>query len=157
VTIPSGVGRVIAFAATIVFVALIAWCSRNSTKYRRMTGIDRCMGMPVYAGPAGPLVGHLIGGAIVDPGTGPLQAINLSVVVDGDVRSVWRRQSDVMKWYVPVGVISAKECRWTSPNLLPGGRWQLTGLEFGLDVPLWHRLFGGWSPRHGSLTSGGPI
>ena len=60
------------------------------------------MGMPVYAGPAGPLVGHLIGGALIDPETGPVQAIDVSVVVDGEVRSVWRRQSDVMKWYVPL-------------------------------------------------------
>jgi hypothetical protein len=88
-----------------------------------MTGIDRSMGMPVYAGPAGPLVGYLIGVPSLIPGTGSAQAIDLSVVVDGGVRSVWRRQSDVMKWYVRVGVISAKECHWTSPNLLPGGPW----------------------------------
>src|SRR5437870_6193646 len=131
-TLSSAVGRAAAFALAIVFVALIAWCSRSSTKYRRMTGADHCMGMPVHAGPAGPLVGYLIGGAIVDPGTGPVQAIDVSVVVDGGVRSVWRRQSDVMKWYVRVGAISAKECHWTSPNLLPGGRWQPTSLEFGL-------------------------
>ena len=69
----------------IVFVALIAWCSRTSPKYRRMTRADHCVGMPVHAGPTGPLVGYLIGGAIVDPGTGPVQAINVSVVVDGEV------------------------------------------------------------------------
>ena len=108
-------------------------------------------------GPAGPLVGHLIGGALIDPGTGPVQAIDVSVVVDGEVRSVWRRQSDVMKWYVPVGVISPKECRWTSPNLLPDGQWQPTSLEIGLDVRLWHRLFGGWTPHHGPLTTGTTI
>jgi hypothetical protein len=77
------------------------------------------------------------------------------VTIPSGVGRVIAFAATIMKWYVPVGVISAKECRWTSPNLLPGGRWQLTGLEFGLDVPLWHGLFGGWSPRHG--TSGGPI
>lgn len=122
-----------------------------------MTGVDRCLGMPVYAGPVGPLVGHLISGALVDPGTGPVQAVGLTVVVDGEVRSVWRRQSDVMRWYVPVGVISPKECHWTSPNLLADGKWHPTRLEFGLEVPLWHRMFDGWTTHHGLFTSGDPI
>ena len=155
-TLSSAVGRAAAFAMAIVFVALIAWCSRSSTKYRRMTGADHCMGMPVHAGPTGPLVGYLIGGAIVDPGTGPVPAINVSVVVDGEVRSVWRREADVMTWYVPVRAIAPKACLWTAPSLT-GGTWQPTRLEFGLDAPLWHRLFGGWSPHHGWLTSGEPI
>src|SRR5881409_2096180 len=157
ITLSSAVGRAAAFAVAIVFVALIAWCSRTSPKYRRMTRADHCVGMPVHAGPTGPLVGHLIGGAIVDPGTGPVQAINVSVVVDGGVRSVWRRQADVMKWYVRVGAISPQECHWTRPDLTPGGKWQPTSLEFGLDDRLWHRLFGGWSARHTLLTSSGPI
>ncbi len=146
ITISSAVGRAAAFAVALVFVALIAWCSKSSPKYRRMTQADHCMGMPVHAGPTGPLIGYLIGGALVDPGTGPVQAIDVSVVVDGETRSVWRRQSDVMTWYVPV---------WTSASLT-GGTWQPTNLEFGLDVPLWHRLFGGWT-RYGLLTSGRPI
>jgi hypothetical protein len=137
--------------------ALVAWCATMSTKYRRMTGIDRCMAMPVYAGPAGPLVGYLIGGAIVDPGTGPVKAIDVTVVVDGEVRSVWRRQSEVMQWYVPVGAISSRECRWTSPNLLPAGKWQPTALEFGLDVQLWHRILSGWSTHRGLFAIGEPI
>ena len=44
-----------------------------------------------------------------DAGEGPVQAVNITVVVDGEQRSVWRRRSEVMKWYVPVGVISPRE------------------------------------------------
>ena len=65
------VRRAAALVAALLSVALIAWCSARSTRYRRMTGFDRCLGMPVYAGPVGPLVGYLIGGALVDPGLGP--------------------------------------------------------------------------------------
>src|SRR5205809_6126760 len=114
-TLSSAVGRAAAVDVAIVFVALIAWCSRSSTKYRRMTGADHCMGMPVHAGPTGPLVGYLIGGAIVDPGTGPVQAINVSVVIDGVVRSAWRRPADVMTWYVPVHPTSSQDCLCTAP------------------------------------------
>src|SRR2546422_3939867 len=109
-TLSSAVGRAAAFAMAIVFVALIAWCSRSSTTYRRMTRADHCMGMPVHAGPTGPLVGYLIGGAIVDPGTGAVPAINVSVVVDGEVRSVWRREADVMTWRSEERRVG-KECR----------------------------------------------
>jgi len=144
-------------AAAMFFAALVAWCSTTSTKYRRMTGIDRCTAMPVYAGPAGPFVGYLIGGALVDAGAGPVQAVNLTILVDGERRSVWRRQSEVMKWYVPVGAISLRECHWTSPNLLPNGKWQLTPLEYGLEVRLWHRPFDGWSAHHGWFTTGDAI
>ena len=56
-TISSAVGRAAAFAVALVFVALIAWCSKSSPKYRRMTKADHCMGMPVHAGPTGPLIG----------------------------------------------------------------------------------------------------
>jgi hypothetical protein len=103
-------------AAAMFVAAFVAWCSSTSTKYRRMTGIDRCTAMPVYAGPAGPFVG-----------------------------------------YVPVGVISSNECHWTSPNLLPNGKWQVTPLEYGLDVRLWHRPFDGWSAHHGWFTIGDAI
>ena len=102
------------------------------------------------------MVGFLIGGARVDPGTGPVAAINVSVVVDGQVRSVWRRESDVMGWYVPEHAISPNQCLWTPPGL-PGDTWQPTRLEFGLDAPLWHRLFGGWTAYHSLLTSWRPI
>ena len=57
ITISSAVGRAAAFAVALVFVALIAWCSKSSPKYRRMTKSDHCMGMPVHAGPTGPLIG----------------------------------------------------------------------------------------------------
>jgi hypothetical protein len=156
ITLSSAVGRAAAFAVALLCVALIAWCSRSSSKYRPMTQADHCMGMPVSAGPTGPLIGYLLGGAVVDPGTGPVEAINVSVVVDGQIRSVWRRQSDVVKWYVPVHAISPKDCTWTSPGLT-GGTWQPTRLEFGLDAPLWHRLFGGWTAHYGFLTSRRPI
>src|SRR2546426_1047847 len=156
ITISSAVGRAAAFAVALVFVALIAWCSKSSPKYRRMTKADLCMGMPVHAGPTGPLIGYLIGGALVDPGTGPVQAIDVSVVVDGETRSVWRRQSDVMTWYVPVRAISPKECVWTSPSLT-GGTWQPTKLQICLHLPPLHRPFGGWTRSYGLLTSGTPI
>src|SRR2546428_7614131 len=121
-TISSAVGRAAAFAVALVFVALIAWCSKSSPKYRRMTKADHCMGMPVHAGPTGPLIGYLIGGAVVDPGSGPVQAIDVSVVVDGETRSVWRRQSDVMNWYVPVHPISPEKGGWAAPGLYRGAR-----------------------------------
>src|SRR3989442_12484341 len=114
ITISSAVGRAAAFGVALVFVALIAWCSKSSPTYRRMTKADHCMGMPVHPGPTGPLIGYLIGGAVVDPGTGPVQAIDISVVVDGETRSVWRRQSDVMNWYVPVPPLSPK--KWVRPR-----------------------------------------
>jgi len=156
INLSSAAGRAAAFAVALVLIALIAWCSRSSPKYRTMTTADHCVGMPVSAGPTGPRIGYLIGGAVLDPGTGPVEAINLSVVVDGQTRSVWRRQDDVMNWYVPVRGFSPKECLWTPPGLT-GGRWQPTELEFGLDAPLWHRLFGGWTAHYGLLTSGRPI
>ncbi len=156
ISVSSAVGRAAAFSVAVVILVLIAWCSRSSTKYRPITVADRCMGMPVRAGPKGPLVGFLIGGATVDPGTGPVEAINVSVVVDGQVRSVWRRESDVMSWYVPDHAISPNQCLWTPPGLA-GGKWQPTKLEFGLDAPLWHRLFGGWTAHYALLTSGRPI
>src|SRR5207245_11684741 len=121
-TISSAVGRAAAFAVALVFVALIAGCSKSSPKDRRMTKSDDCMGMPVHAGPTGPLIGYLIGGALVDPGSGPVQAIDVSVVVDGETRSVWRRQSDVMTWYVPVRAISPKDCVWRAPGPTGGTR-----------------------------------
>ena len=155
-SISSAVGRAAAFAVALVCVALIAWCSRGRPKYRPMTKADHCVGMPVHAGPTGPLIGHLIGGAAVDPGTGPVAAINVSVVVDGQVRSVWRRESDIMNWYVPDHAVSPKNCLWTSPGPT-GGTWQPMPLEFGLDAPLWHRLFEGWTAHFGLLTSGRPI
>src|SRR5881409_473438 len=124
-TISSAVGRAAAFAVALVFVALIAWCSKSSPKYRRMTKADHCMGMPVHAGPTGPLIGYLIGGAVVDPGSGPVQAIDVSVVVDGETRSVWRRQSGVMTGYGPVVSIQPKRCSHRSPGLT-GGTWQPT-------------------------------
>src|SRR3989441_353621 len=156
ITISSPVGRGAAFAAAPVFVALIAWCSKSSPKYRRMTKADHCMGMPVHAGPTGPLIGYLIGGALVDPGSGPVQAIDVSVVVDGETRSVWRRQSDVMTWYVPEPAHSPKDCVWAAPGLT-GGTIESENLEFDLDVPLWHRLFGGWTRSYGLFTSWRPM
>src|SRR2546427_11034295 len=131
-TISSAVGRAAAFAVALVFVALIAWCSESSPKYRRMTKADHCIGMPVHAGPTGPLIGYLIGGALVDPGTGPVQAIDVSVIVDGETRNAWRGQSDVMTWYVPVHAISPKKWVWTTPG--PTGReWQATKHQIALS------------------------
>src|SRR5947207_15914048 len=117
ITISSAVGRAAAFAVALVFVALIAWCSKSSPKYRRMTKADHCMGMPVHAGPTGPLIGYLIGGALVDPGTGPVQAIDISGVADGETRSGWRRRAAGMAWYVPARAISRNEWEWTAPSL----------------------------------------
>src|SRR5213079_97915 len=113
ITISSAVGRAAAFAVALVFVALIAWCSKSSPKYRRMTKADHCMGMPVHAEPTGPLIGYLIGGARVDPGSDLVQTLDVSFVVDAEPRSVRRRQSDASTWYVPARAISPKQCGWT--------------------------------------------
>src|SRR2546429_4573219 len=102
ITISSAVGRAAAFAVALVFVALIAWCSKSSPKYRRMTKADHCMGMPVHAGPTGPLIGYLIGGALVDPGPRPGPAIDVSLGVAGATRRARRRPSYVLPWFVPV-------------------------------------------------------
>lgn len=142
-------------AITLVAGGLIAKCALSGTKYRRFTSADRCMAMPVYAGPAGPLIGNLAGGGLFDPGNGgkPVNAINISVVVDGGVRSVWRREPETRNWYVPMGVISAANCRWTPADLYQGA-WKPSRLEFGLDVPLWHHfLRRGWSTRGGLLAT----
>ena len=146
----------LAFATIVLAASLVMVWSPHTTKYRRFSGVDRCMAMPVYAGPAGPFVGNLIGGALVNTEGGLVEAINVSVIVDGGTRSVWRRASDVKKWYVPVGVISTRECHWNAPRLL-GGQWEPTPLEFGLDVRLWHRILGGWTAKRGLLTRGEPI
>lgn len=144
-------------AAVLLAAGWLAACSSGKTPYRRFTKDDRCVGMPVHTRAAGPLVGHLLGGAIVAVPTGPLQAIKLSVVVDGVERTVWRRMAQVVNWYVPRGVISAEQCQWTSPNRLAEGAWQPPPPEYGLDARLWRRLFGGWSARRGLFTIGPPI
>src|SRR5437667_12860947 len=115
ITISSAVGRAAAFAVALVFVALIAWCSKSSPKYRRMTKADHCMGMPVHAGPTGPLIGYLIGGALVDPAAGPVKAIDVPVVVEGETRSVWRRKQNVRPWSGPVPAISRNDTSGTAP------------------------------------------
>jgi len=147
--------RVAILVVALLAGAVIAKFAISGTTYRRFTGVDRCWTMPLYAGPAGPFVGYLSGGALVDPGTGPVKALNLTVVVDGRERSVWRREAEVRNWYVPTRVIAAENCRWTSPDLLPSGMWKPTPLESGLDVPLWHHLFGGggWSTHHGLVAT----
>ena len=142
-------------AIALVTGALVAKCALSGTKYHRFTSADRCLAMPVYAGPAGPFIGYLAGGGLVDPGGGasPVNAINISVVVDGGVRSVWRREIETRNWYVPMGMISAANCRWT-PADLHRGAWKPTPLEFGLEVPLWHHLLRrGWSTRPGLLAT----
>lgn len=147
------VRRAAVMAVALLAGAIITKCALSGTKYRRFTGVDRCWTMPVYAGPAGPFVGYLTGGALVDPGTGPVRAVNLTVVVDGAERSVWRRESELRNWYVPVRVIALENCRWTSADLLPNGTWKPTDLEIGLDVPLWHHLLGDWNTHHGFLPA----
>src|SRR5436189_6181882 len=115
-TISSAVGRAAAFAVALVFVALIAWCSKSSPKYRRMTKADHCMGMPVHAGPTGPLIGYLIDGALVDPGTGPVQAIDVSVAHAGETHSVRRPQQDLMGSSAHVRAIYPPERHQTAPT-----------------------------------------
>jgi hypothetical protein len=153
---PKPLRAALAVATIVLAASLVMVWSPHTTKYRRFTGADRCMAMPVYAGPAGPFVGNLIGGALVSTDQGAVEAINISVVVDGGTRSVWRRAFDLKTWYVPVGAVSRNECHWNAPTLL-GGKWKPTNLEFGLDVRLWHRIFGGWTTKHGLLTTGEPI
>ena len=140
-------------AVALLAGAIIAKFALSGDKYRRFTSADRCWTMSLYAGPAGPYIGDLTGGALVDPGTGPVKALNLTVVVDGRERSVWRRETEVRNWYVPTHVIVAENCRWTSPDLLAGGIWKPSHLEYGLDVPLWRHLFGGWSTSHGLFAT----
>jgi len=152
--------RLLVLAATASLGWLIAGCSTSARGFRRITGADRCMAMPVYAAPGGKrYIGILIGGALVPADTGLVAAIDLSVVVDGLQRSVWRRESEVRQWYVPLRVISAAECHWTPPDLLPAGQpWRSSDLEVGIDVRLWQRRFGrGWSARRGLGTSGPPL
>jgi len=134
-------------AAALVAGVIIAKCALSGTTYRRFTDADRCSAMPVYAGPAGPLIGRLARGALIDPGTGPVSAVNITVVVNGAERSVWRTEAEVRRWYVPVRLISNENCRWA-----PQARWKPAGLEYGLDVPLWHHWFGGWSTRRGVFS-----
>src|SRR2546423_14464987 len=95
ITISSAVGRAAAFAVALVFVALIAWCSKSSPKYRRMTKADHCMGMPVHAGPTGPLIGYLIGGCPVAPGGGPHPALRVCGGVGVGTHCGRRAQSEV--------------------------------------------------------------
>jgi len=137
---------------TVGVVLTIAVSARGST-FRSLNIGGYCAGMPVYAGVTGPFVGYLIGPATVEREGSAVSAIDISVLVDGEVRSVWRNERDVHRWFTPRGKISPAECRWSRP-LVNDGIWKPTPLEFGLDARLWPRRFGrGWSSRRTLFTS----
>src|SRR5205814_6866346 len=95
-------------AAALVAGAIIAKCALSGTKYRRFTGADRCWAMPVYAGPAGPFIGYLAGGALLDPGTGPVRAVNMMVVGRDVQRRVMRTVVDSRRSELRLLIISAE-------------------------------------------------
>lgn len=140
-----------------VMLAAFVAISLRSSSLRPLTIGGYCAAMPVYAGATGPFVGYLIGPATIESQGSAVSAINISVLVDGQLRSVWRRERDVRRWYTPRGKISPAECRWSRP-LANDGIWKLAPLEFGLDARLWVRRFGrGWSSRRTFLTTNDTI
>src|SRR3989442_11185773 len=102
--------RVAILVVALLAGAVIAKFAISGTKYRRFTGADRCWTMPLYAGPAGPFVGYLSGGALGDPGPGPGEALDLTVGVGGRGRSGWRRAARGPELDVPTRGASPGNC-----------------------------------------------
>jgi hypothetical protein len=99
-------------------------------------------------------IGELITGGVIGDGAAKVAAINISVIVDGETRSVYRREEEVMRWYVradlpthPAPELCSGET--ASRSLRP------SSLEYSLGDGLWLRRFGrGWSTSPGWLTTG---
>src|SRR3989442_8141938 len=92
--------RVAILVVALLAGAVIAKFAISGTKYRRFTRADRCWTMPLYAGPAGPFVRDLSGGALGDPGAGPVEAVHRTGVVDWGEPRVRRRHAGGRNWYV---------------------------------------------------------
>jgi hypothetical protein len=132
--------------SVIALSVLLPGCqpSEPAANYRRLTSNDYCLTLRVYAQPdAKHYVGFLQGEAPV-PDRGQLvEAINIEADVDGHDTSVWRRESDVLQWYVRAEDVPRNACRWFKyPKAYEPGR-----LEIPLDRTLWLRLAGGWTTR----------
>jgi hypothetical protein len=72
--------------------------ARTYHPLRPITKDDLCIGVSVYAKPdVSYHVGELIVLRSIDYGSEEVSAINISVLVDGGMRSPWRRDEDVMR------------------------------------------------------------
>lgn len=127
---------------------------------RLITKDDLCIGVPVYANPeTSHHVGELVVISLIPYGSEQVRAVNISVVVDGEKRSLWRREEEVMNWYVRADHTNCpkegeRDYRGTffDESLRS---WTPTNLEFSLDDNLWLRRDGpGWSSTQGRHTTG---
>jgi hypothetical protein len=121
-----------------------------ASSFRRLTRADLCLALPVFAdGDEAHFIGTLQGSTRVPDGRDIVTAVNLRMQVDDRDMSVWRRESEVLKWYVRTDDPLLKACRWMDdPN-----RYEPTHLEMSLDQRVWLRRGGGWSAKSGLLTT----
>ena len=123
--------------------------------FRLINRQDLCTGVRVYAKRDQRYhVGELITGGVIGDGDAKVAAINLSVIVDGETRSVYRREEEVMRWYVRADLPTR-----STPELCfgdtPSRHLAPSNLEYSLDHGLWLRRFGrGWSTSPGWRTTG---
>lgn len=135
-------------------------CGPTYHPLRPITKDDLCIGVSVYAKPdVSYHVGELIVLRPIDYGSEEVSAINISVLVDGEMKSLWRREKDVMGWYVPADTNNCPkpgevDYRGTFFDR-PRSKWEISDVEFSPDEKLWlRRIGGGWSSTGGWLTTG---
>jgi hypothetical protein len=134
--------------------------ARTYHPLRPITKDDLCIGVSVYAQPdVGYHVGELVVLRPIDYGSEEVPAINISVLIDGGMRSLWRREEEVMYWYVPADTNNCpkpgeKDYRGTFFDE-PKTKWGISDVEFSPDEKLWLRRDGrGWSSTEGRHTTG---
>ena len=134
--------RVASLAAFVLLLGCGSRAPAATHDYRRLTRNDFCLSLPVYAQTdEGHFIGILQGEALLPDGGKLVRAIDLEVKVDGRDRSVWRRESEVLNWFVRVDEPLLKGCHWIEyPK-----RYEPGHLEIPLDRRLWLRRGGGWS------------
>lgn len=149
-------------ALAVLAAAAMFGCGRDDViHFRRATLQDLCATTPLYAKPDEKYyVGRLYAKALVSDGAREATAYALTVPVDdSDSRSVWRREEEVLRWYVRTDQLLCesyakhpapdedgidRRVLWSSAPT----HWAPTNLEFSLDDRLWLRRFGrGWSSK----------
>lgn len=124
-----------------MFLMLASCGSRASgdapSQFERVQRGHYCIGMALYEAPDEET---FIGRTITEGEIDGVRAINLSMLIDGGERGVWRRESEVLRWYVRVDDVTRRTCQWRpeSGPVKPGE------LEIPLDVPL-KRARRGWT------------
>jgi hypothetical protein len=114
-------------AALAVLLVVTTACHRSESaqkepRFRRITASDYCNVTTVYARPKSDYkVGQLFGEyrIYVDPlSREKSEAIYIIALVNGERRGLWRRKSEVLRWYVVDGP-SPETCRWLTHDDVP--------------------------------------